>query len=121
MNSQYGYGCRRYHKRKDEISLERWSYRRSFYNKCGAIQRDGVWILRSYDTLFAAEYNGHLVLISEMPWSVTTRTHVEAFARMTGAEYNGLPWARKHVPIYPVECDDAKAIAGAVKGYLANR
>lgn len=105
---------KRYHIRPGEVELKPL-FQKSFYGKAAVIPCGDVKILRSYDTLFAAAYDGKMALISEMPMSVTTNNHLQAFAHECGISYHRQKkeWSKWKVCIS--ETDDPALIADDVR------
>ena len=105
---------KRYHIRPGEVELKPL-FQKSFYGKAAVIPCGDVKILRSYDTLFAAAYDGKMALISEMPISETTNNHLQAFAHECGISCHRQKKGRSKWKVCISETDDPALIADDVR------
>lgn len=100
--------------RKGEVSLDAYGKRGGFQGKCGVREANGVKILRSYETDYAAECGGKIVLLSDFGWTTTSGTHIAAFAAYCGVDWEGKKSFEKAPTINAEGLTDAQ-IAAKVK------
>ena len=111
--------------RDGEFALNGYGKQKAYYGKCGVRRVGDVLILRSYNVRnFAAVYRGVMVrgYTGEYAESVTSRTHLAAFAEYARAAFHGVNGTGKndraawrHMPYVDGYYSDDGTFAAAVR------